>query len=623
MFSKKMLRNAISRPRLLASAVAMAVAGMSGAAQAEDRGAETGGDIPEPLREAIVEAVSENPEVQTEWHNFLATEREQDVERGGFRPRVDMNAYTGYETQNSSDRDRFSRNPHGASITLTQMLWDGLETRGRTDRMGEIKLVRYFAFRESAEETALEALRAFADVQRQRKLVDLAERNFEAHEAIHDRLQEQRETGVGRGADLEQAAGRLALARSNLTTERANLHDVSARYQRVVGQHPDPGEVPLAGTFDEDVLPQGRERALEEALTTSPAMFAARHNVGAAQEQRRVGRSAFHPNLEFQASQSWANDTMDFADSTVSDTSARLVLNFNLYRGGSDRARLGQYTEEFHRSVEEQRTACRNVRQDITVAYNNIEALTDQVEYLRQHRDSSEEVRGAYRQQFEIGERSLLDVLDTENEFFDASRALVNAEYDLEIAKARALATMGDLLEYLDIARSDMPDPEDIGAANGQLSLDDLCPAEPVRVFRQEAELRQQLEGTGVSVTRDGDNIILNMPGNITFGFDRDNVRPEFHDVLHSVSLVLQEYDQTGIEVAGHTDSVGREEYNMDLSQRRAQSVAQVLMQNDIQSVRIHTIGFGPHQPIASNETEQGRAQNRRVELTLFPLTQD
>ena len=140
---------------------------------------------------------------------------------------------------------------------------------------------------------------------------------------------------------------------------------------------------------------------------------------------------------------------------------------------------------------------------------------------------------------------------------------------------------------------------------------------------QQEAELRQQLEGTGVSVTRDGDNIILNMPGNITFGFDRDNVRPEFHDVLHSVSLVLQEYDQTGIEVAGHTDSVGREEYNMDLSERRARSVAQVLMQNDIQSVRIHTIGFGPHQPIASNETEQGRAQNRRVELTLFPLTQD
>ncbi len=484
MLSKQKLRNVIAGPTLLASATALVLAGGTGGLQAGDRAVAGSTDIPQPLRAAIVEAVSENPEVQTEWHNFLATEREQDVERGGFRPRVDLNAYTGYETQNSSDRDRFSRNPHGASITLTQMLWDGLETRGRTDRMGEIKLVRYFEFRESAEETALEALRAFADVQRQRKLVDLAERNFEAHEAIHERLLEQRETGVGRGADLEQAAGRLALARSNLTTERANLHDVSARYQRVVGQAPDPGEVPLAGIFDEDVLPQGRERALEEALMTSPAMFAARHNVDAAQEQRRVGRSAFHPNLEFQASQSWANDTMDFADSTVSDTSARLVLNFNLYRGGSDRARLGQFTEEFHRSVEEQGTACRNVRQDITVAYNNIEALSDQVEHLRQHRDSSEEVRVAYRQQFEIGERSLLDVLDTENEFFDASRALVNAQHDLEIAKARALSTMGDLLEYLDIARSDMPDPEDLGMRNGEVSIEGVCPAEAVEAMR-------------------------------------------------------------------------------------------------------------------------------------------
>lgn len=484
MHSKIRFRNRTVGRKLLGVSTVLAVAGMGGMAQAEDAGVSGAGEIPQLLREAIVEAVSENPEVQAHWHTFLAREREQDMERGGFRPRVDLNAYTGYETQKSSDRDRFSRNPHGASITLTQMLWDGLETRGRTDRMGEIKLVRYFEFRESAEDTALEALRAFADVQRQRKLVDLAERNFEAHDAIHDRLQEQRETGVGRGADLDQAAGRLALARSNLTTERANLHDVSARYQRVVGQLPDPAEVPLAGIFDANVLPQGRERALEEALLTSPAMFAARHNVDAAHEQRRVGRSAFHPNLEFQAAQSWANDTMDFADNTVSGTSARLVLNFNLYRGGSDRARLGQFTEEFHRAVEDQGTACRNVRQEITVAYNSIEALTEQVEYLRQHRDASQSVRVAYRQQFDIGERSLLDVLDTENEYFDASRALVNAQHDLEIAKARALAAMGDLLEYLEIARSDMPDAEQLGLHNGKLSSDGLCPPEPVNAMR-------------------------------------------------------------------------------------------------------------------------------------------
>lgn len=138
---------------------------------------------------------------------------------------------------------------------------------------------------------------------------------------------------------------------------------------------------------------------------------------------------------------------------------------------------------------------------------------------------------------------------------------------------------------------------------------------------RQEDALREQLRGTGISVTRDGDNIILNMPGNITFDVDRTDVKPQFRDVLDSVALVLEEFERTGIEVAGHTDSTGRVEYNVDLAERRAQSVGQALIRRGVQPVRVHTIGFGPHQPVASNETASGRQQNRRVELTLFPLT--
>jgi outer membrane protein OmpA-like peptidoglycan-associated protein len=138
---------------------------------------------------------------------------------------------------------------------------------------------------------------------------------------------------------------------------------------------------------------------------------------------------------------------------------------------------------------------------------------------------------------------------------------------------------------------------------------------------RQEAELRMELEGTGVSVTRVGDNLVLNMPGHITFDVDRTEIKPEFQRVLDSVVLVLNKYEQTGIEVAGHTDSTGRVDYNMDLSERRAQSVAHALTVRGVNQVRIATIGLGPHQPIATNETAAGRTMNRRVELTLFPLT--
>jgi outer membrane protein OmpA-like peptidoglycan-associated protein len=136
----------------------------------------------------------------------------------------------------------------------------------------------------------------------------------------------------------------------------------------------------------------------------------------------------------------------------------------------------------------------------------------------------------------------------------------------------------------------------------------------------QEAKLRDQLAGTGVSVTRVGDEIVLNMPGNVTFATDSAAIKPGFYDVLSSVSLVLEEYDKTIIEVSGHTDSTGSSAYNQTLSEKRAGSVASYLEAQGIMRQRILSQGFGEQMPLADNGTPGGREQNRRVELRLVPL---
>jgi outer membrane protein OmpA-like peptidoglycan-associated protein len=138
---------------------------------------------------------------------------------------------------------------------------------------------------------------------------------------------------------------------------------------------------------------------------------------------------------------------------------------------------------------------------------------------------------------------------------------------------------------------------------------------------RQEAKLRAELERTGVSVTRQGDNITLNMPGNITFRTDSSDLNAQFFDVLNSVATVVNEFNQTVIEVAGHTDSTGSDQYNQQLSERRADAVASYLKTRSVRADRIITVGEGEKRPIASNDTDAGRQQNRRVELTLVPLT--
>jgi len=138
---------------------------------------------------------------------------------------------------------------------------------------------------------------------------------------------------------------------------------------------------------------------------------------------------------------------------------------------------------------------------------------------------------------------------------------------------------------------------------------------------RQEAELRAQLASTGVSVTRVGNNIILNMPSNITFATDQDQVIPAFYATLDSVAIVLNKYNQTLINVFGHTDSTGSDSYNQALSQRRAYSVSNYLTGRGVNPQRLIAQGFGESRPVADNSTEAGRAQNRRVEIQIVPLS--
>ena len=140
---------------------------------------------------------------------------------------------------------------------------------------------------------------------------------------------------------------------------------------------------------------------------------------------------------------------------------------------------------------------------------------------------------------------------------------------------------------------------------------------------KQEAKLRQQMAGTGVDVVRKGDNITLDMPGGVTFAFNSSDLNSQFYPVLDKVAATLAEYDKTVIEVAGHTDSVGSDAYNQQLSEKRAGSVASYLASHGVNRTRVVTVGAGEAHPVASNDTEEGRAQNRRVEITIVPVTED
>lgn len=426
-----------------------------------------------PLKEAAQRAVLQSPEVTSKWHAYKAADEEIGVARGAYLPQVDLTAGRGRESlkPGQGQRDDYMRT--GALVSLNQMLFDGFATRNEVRRLGKARLVRYYELLEASENTALEAARAYLDVLRFRNLVRLAEDNYVQHKATYEQVRQRTQSGVGRRVDLEQAGSRLALAEINLTTEVANLHDVSARYQRLVGLPP-AAQVVAPGNLG-DALPASSNLALAGLYRSNPTLLAAIENAEAAQYDIAVRRAAYSPKVEFRAS---SDNTRNYlgADGRREHNVAEVVVSWNLFRGGADRARERQFMERRNQALDLREKACRDTRQTLLIAHNDVQRLRAQKGYLATQVGLLERTLAAYRDQFNIGQRTLLDLLDTENELLSARRNAVNAEADYSLAVLRTYAGMGTLLQALGLQKLDTEDPQ----ANETAVVDsaELCPAE-------------------------------------------------------------------------------------------------------------------------------------------------
>ena len=431
---------------------------------------------PVTLKEVAQQAVLNSPEVTSKWHNYKAAEEEIGVARGGFLPRLDLTAGGGRETlQQPPLRDRNDYNRSGYLLSLNQMLFDGFATYNEVRRLDKARLVRYYELLDASESIALEAARAYLDVLRYRFLVNLAEDNYVQHKATHEQLIRRTQSGVGRRVDLEQAGSRLALAEVNLTTETANLHDVSARYQRLINTQPPSTVLPLSQIGNQ--LPASQQAALDTLYQKNPTLLAAVENIEAAERDLDVRRAAYSPKLDLRARTENINNYLG-VDGQRNYNVAEVVVSWNLFNGGSDRAREKQYAERKNLALDLREKACRDTRQTLAIAYNDVQRLKEQGTYLATQVSLLEKTRDAYRDQFNVGQRTLLDLLDTENELLSARRNAVNADTDLSLAYLRTYAGMGTLLEVLGLQKLDARDPAARELAGSDARQ--FCPAEAI-----------------------------------------------------------------------------------------------------------------------------------------------
>lgn len=597
------------------------------------------------LADAVRTAISENPEVQAAWHTFLAAGDQQDVARGGYFPRLDLSAGTGWENWETSDSldDDFTRS--NAALSLRQMIFDGFATRYEVARFGYAKLVRYYEMLAASEDIGLEAVRAYFDVLRYRDLKSMVEENFVQHRIIFNQVQKRVKAGLSRGVDLEQASGRLALAESNLITESTNLHDVSTRYLRIVGHAP--SALMTKPELLTEGIPSDRKEALQLAFQENPSFNAAVENVRSAEAQSEASKASFMPRVDFQARQNFGKTSSDFQN-REDGTIVELVMSYNLFSGGSNKAERRQSLQQVSTAKNLREKACRDVRQTLSIAFNDKDVLAKQLVYLDEHQISAEKARNAYRDQFNLGQRTLLDLLDTENEYFEARRAYVDRNYDYAFSYARTLNAMGRLLNTLQVSREAIPSLDELGQDRYGIDPESICPAETIETKIEFPPLPDPVATRKVvppSIAKnndfDNDGVIdeldacPNTPSgtrvdkfgcpetlpelvhfkvNVQFPTASAKIPDSFAGEIVRLAEFLRKHPDLKLTVEGHTDSVGSSQPNQRLSLERAQSVVRSLVEDHgIQTERLKALGFGEDRPIADNDTFEGRRQNRRV----------
>lgn len=400
------------------------------------------------LPQAMQQALDVHPEIQAGVNARIAADYQLRAAKGGYLPRVDLNAGYGREgTDSSSTRARGGHwdtlNRGESSLRLQQMVFDGFATSSEVGRQQATVNSRAFSLLGTSERTALTVAQVYLDVLTRREFVRLAEDNLRNHERIYDQIKLRTQRGVGSGADLDQAEARLAQARNNVITEQTNLADAQTNYLSAVGQEADQLERPPSFMA---LLPADLNEARRQMLDNSPILRSAESDIAAAEKQYEAAKSSFYPRFDAELGRN-ADNNIDGDASHNNGWEAMLRMRFNLYAGGSNKAELESKSYQSNQALDICNNALRQLNEELGLAWNAMNNANAQVPIAQQYVDHSSKVRGAYQKQFSLGERTLLDLLDSENELFTASRRLEEIKNVQLFTQYRIKATMGELLK--------------------------------------------------------------------------------------------------------------------------------------------------------------------------------
>lgn len=615
---------------------------------------------PISLNEILKDIIETNPEIIEAREHYKSVVEEMSIAKSGYYPKIGAEVSAGPEVTDGVDTNDKQEELIATRTTayLRQNLYAGGETTAFVDETDARILAAAWEVIEIANDVFLEAVEAYINVLKAKELLEFSKQNVLTQEKILSQVQEKTTAGFTRVSDLTNSKARLALAKGNYISAQQDLDQAVVKFHRQFGRIIQPEQFVMPEPTHQ--FPETVEKTTDFAFRNHPALEVAKYNIHARKSGYERAKGPYYPSLDFELKATYNNDVNgDKGDTT--QLAALLKLSYEFFDGG---VRKGEKGKRFHFLLKEYQRAYterRNVNQAVRLAWNIDQAEKVKQEFLKEHLSLSAETLSNFKDEYYLGRRTLLDLLNMENEFHSAKIANSESQYTNLIAYYRIASATGvmvhefdtgllkemnlptekpyDLKEYekeilnpnrdVDAVKDDS-DQCDNSIKGGEVlphgCADDTvstvgytAPANVSPYILPKEEPPEELvaekdEPLKVDRSKDVQSISLN---SIHFHFDSYELTDEAKEILKPIAEQLKTLPEFNIEIVGHTDSIASEGYNQNLSEQRAASVVKELERLGVNAERMTSSGKGELEPIADNLTDEGRAQNRRTEFIL------
>ncbi len=645
------------------------------------------------LQESVAEVMSTNPIVSERLRNYRATQQDLSVAESEYYPSVDFRASLGYNNGGSikdSNNGSWNHqavdsqyNNYETSLILTQNLFEGFSTMSKVDYQEARILAAAYNYVEKSNDIAFQMTNAYLNVVRSYELLQTARENVQINEDIYNNVKDLFDSGLTTDSEVKKIESALSLARSNLTVQKNNSRDTEYTFRRVLGRMPNVAQ--MSRPELNISMPDNIEKAALYAINHNPSLLVSRYNIKGAQALHKQTQKDFYPKLDLELAQNFNDHSLDKqinGYNQVDDRfSARLVLSYNLFRGGADSAAAQREISKINQEIEIKRDLKRQVIEGLDLSWNAYEMIALQLKDLKDYSKFSEKTLDLYNEEYDLGRRSLLDLLTAQNDVINSRAQIITAEYEHLLAQYRILdamgllpmAIVGDTQEFnskvnlytdgaaheildsipvkLDVDADNIVDNQDLcdnsllennimpygckkmlrdSDGDGVRDSRDKCPNTPknAKVSPDGCALDGDMDGvkdykdkcldTPIGYEVNGDGCAISLNLGVNFKYFSAIIEENSKKNIEKFADFIKKNSNYELNIVGHTSSKGDEDLNKILSQKRAKAVKLALIEMGVNSDSMTTEGRGEEDPLVEDSSSiDGKLLNRRVEIEI------